>query len=538
MAYKILWYSIPALHDNSNGAAIHSKIMLEALVRRGIEVKVLNALVGDDIHGLEVFNRIAQAVGDTKERKFLQFNDNGIEYFIAKTKGHLSRDITSDDQDTIFDLFLQLLDKYQPDMIMGYSGDMFSVSLRREAKIRGMTIVYALHNGLHRGFRFIDCDLVFTPSEASASMYRDGDGTDVKAVGQFIDKQRVLATKRAQTENVKYVTLVNPTPEKGIAIFVKLHEVFSRKHPEIPFLVVKSIGDYPTTVRSLHHKDGSPYVQNGVPCTAEQIKVAEHTDDPRLIYDISRVIVMPSVWHEAWGCVATEAVMNGIPVLASKNGGLPEAVREGGVLLEAPECTQKDYRCVPDDDEIAPWVEALERCLNDDWTEACRKASDYNDLERSIDRLMVYLEPLLQQGQQHKQPLEQSSVFSDLTMQKRKQAYAELAAKQAAQATQASQDQAQAQAQTTETAASSEQNQNQSATMQGNSSMGSAVSTQNMTLNSSVEPLIDIEGYGKPKVITAPVQVSPAKFARVSVRNTVKPNSKSSKKNKAKAKRK
>ena len=226
MAYKILWYSIPALHDNTNGAAIHSKIMMEALARRGIEIKVLNALVGDDVHGLEVFNRIAQVVGDTKERKFLQFTDNGIEYIVAKTKGHLTRDITNEDQNTIFDLYLQLLDKFQPDMVMGYSGDIFSSGLRREAKMRGMTVAYALHNGLHRGFSFIDCDLVFSPSEASAKMYHEGDGTDVKAVGQFIDKSRILATKRDQPDSVKYVTLVNPTPEKGLAIYVKLYEAF------------------------------------------------------------------------------------------------------------------------------------------------------------------------------------------------------------------------------------------------------------------------------------------------------------------------
>ena len=226
MAYKILWYSIPALHDNTNGAAIHSKIMLEALARRGIEVKVLNALVGDDVRGLAVFNRIAEQIPNAKSRKFFQFIDSGIEYFVANTKGHVSNDVTNGDQNIIFDLFVQLLDKFQPDLVMGYSGDVFSQYLRHEAHARGIAVAYALHNGLHRGFSFEDCDLVFTPSESSAAMYRDLDGVDVKSVGQFIDKARVLATRRDQKENIKYVTLVNPTPEKGMAIFTKLHEVF------------------------------------------------------------------------------------------------------------------------------------------------------------------------------------------------------------------------------------------------------------------------------------------------------------------------
>ena len=523
MAYKILWYSIPALHDNTNGAAIHSKIMLEALARRGIEVKVLNALVGDDVHGLAVFNRIAQQIPNAKARKFFQFIDSGIEYFVANTKGHVSNDITNGDQNIIFDLFVQLLDKFQPDLVMGYSGDVFSQYLRHEAHARGIAVAYALHNGLHRGFSFEDCDLVFTPSESSAAMYRDLDGVDVKSVGQFIDKNRVLATRRDQKENIKYVTLVNPTPEKGMAIFTKLHEAFVKKHPneDIPFLVVKSVGNYAVLMNQLHNADGTKFLVGEHATAAEQIKVAEHTDDPRLIYDISRVIVMPSVWHEAWGCVATEAVMNGIPVLASKSGGLPEAVREGGMLIEAPECTKRDYRCVPSDEEIAPWVEALERCLNEDWTERCAQASEENSLEHSIDRLMAYIEPLMQKAQQEKRPLDTSAYFSAKTVERRKAAYAEQAQRLAEQQAQAQQAQQPVAAQEVPVGAS--------ATVQPG---------QNVSIGSTNEPLIDIEGYGKPKAVAQPVAVAQPTLTRVKVHSEVKEGSKSSKKNRAPAKRK
>lgn len=531
MAYKILWYSIPALHDNTNGAAIHSKIMLEALARRGIEVKVLNALVGDDVRGLAIFNRITKNVPNAKQRKFFQFIDSGIEYFIANTKGHISNDITNGDQNIIFDLYVQLLDKYQPDLVMGYSGDVFSQYLRHEAHVRGISVAYALHNGLHRGFSFEDCDLVFTPSESSAQMYRELDGIDVKAVGQFIDKRRVLATRRHQKENIKFVTLVNPTPEKGMAIFTKLHEVFSKKHPEIPFLVVKSVGNYPVLMNQLHLQDGSKYLVGDKATIAEQIKVAEHTDDPRLIYDISRVIVMPSVWHEAWGCVATEAVMNGIPVLASKSGGLPEAVREGGILLDAPECTRRDYRCVPSDEEIAPWVEALERCLSEDWSERCAQASAENDIERSIDRLLSYIEPLMQRALLEKRPLDASAYFSPKTVARRKAAYAEQAMRQQAQAQQgqlARQQAEQAQQPVAPAGATATVQQGQSA---------------NVNIGATNEPLIDIEGYGKPKPVAAPVSVAQQALAqppvpRVKVKGEVKANSNSSKKNRPGAKRK
>lgn len=297
--------------------------------------------------------------------------------------------------------FLTILDNYKHDMFMSYGQEGIINTLRHEAKMRGIVTAYALHTAFDNEFSFIDCDFMFTPSEATAKLYRKSCGIDVKVVGQFIDKQTILATNRAQSENVKYVTFINPLPLKGLAIFVKLHEVFSLKHPEIPFLVINVRNDFSTALKLLHLRHRVPYT----PCS-RKIEVAAHRQDPRFIYDISRVIVAPSLCQETWGLVATEAIMNGIPVLASKNGGLPEAVREGGILLDVPKRTQKDYNFVPSDKEIAPWVNALERCLNEDWTEACQKASDYNDLERSVDRLMLYLEPWLKHGQQHKHPLE------------------------------------------------------------------------------------------------------------------------------------
>jgi len=61
---------------------------------------------------------------------------------------------------------------------------------------------------------------------------------------------------------------------------------------------------------------------------------------------------MPSQWEEAWGRVATEAQLSGIPVLASRIGGLPESVGPGGILVEP---------TAPLDD----WLAALSRMWDD-----------------------------------------------------------------------------------------------------------------------------------------------------------------------------
>ena len=48
------------------------------------------------------------------------------------------------------------------------------------------------------------------------------------------------------------------------------------------------------------------------------------TPDPRAFYPTvfsrSKLLLMPSLWNESFGLVAAEAMLNGIPVLASNRG--------------------------------------------------------------------------------------------------------------------------------------------------------------------------------------------------------------------------
>ena len=50
------------------------------------------------------------------------------------------------------------------------------------------------------------------------------------------------------------------------------------------------------------------------------------TDDVSFVFEQAKVILVPSIWLEAYGRVAREAYLLDIPVLVSNVGGLPEAV--------------------------------------------------------------------------------------------------------------------------------------------------------------------------------------------------------------------
>ena len=46
------------------------------------------------------------------------------------------------------------------------------------------------------------------------------------------------------------------------------------------------------------------------------------------------IIVIPSIWEEPFGLVAAEAMSNGACIIASKVGGIPEIIKDNGILID------------------------------------------------------------------------------------------------------------------------------------------------------------------------------------------------------------
>jgi glycosyltransferase involved in cell wall biosynthesis len=152
-----------------------------------------------------------------------------------------------------------------------------------------------------------------------------------------------------------YVTLVNPCAVKGISIFLEL----ARRLPAVQFAAVPTWG---TTAEDREALTALPNVTL-LPPSEKIDEVFAHT----------RILLVPSLWGEAFGTISVEAMLRGIPVLASDFGGLPEAKLGIPYLLPVRPIERYrerlDGRGIPVPEvpaqDAAPWEKALRELLED-----------------------------------------------------------------------------------------------------------------------------------------------------------------------------
>ena len=424
---KLLWISQFNLHDSSSGAAVQARIMLEQLAKRGVKVLAIGGFIFDSIAGAKsTFPKLeAEVQQDAAKKPPISLEQNGINYLYIPTSTTSLSLLPHDEEWRIYTAFCRQLNIFRPDVCMGYGMALFGTAVHAECKRRGIPHAYPIYNGNHPYYNFWDSDLLFTDSIAQTQLYAQRDHLNLQATGIFIDKDAYIADSGSH----EYITMINPEPRKGGAILAKL-ALLAKNDPELKnekFLVVNSRGNFGSTVSVLHDGDGA---KNYKPEMFDNVSMAQNTTNMKAIYALTKVLLAPSVpkaWHEGWGRVASEAVLNRIPALVAKNGGLEEAMAGAGIALDVPSTLHDDPARMPSDEEIAPWLEALKQLLkakipskipslrgvseaNDEaisltfeqwkaaesseWQARFDEAARLLDIGRSTDRTMAMLEPL------------------------------------------------------------------------------------------------------------------------------------------------
>ena len=146
------------------------------------------------------------------------------------------------------------------------------------------------------------------------------------------------------------VLMINPCAVKGISIFLALAKQF-------PALHFVGLAGWGTT---LQDRDAMAELPN--------IRLLESVSHIDSVLQSARLLLMPSLWYEGFGLIAMEAMLRGLPVIASDSGGLKEAKAGTGFVIPVqpirsylPEFDEVHMPkpLIPDQD-LAPWCDALQ----------------------------------------------------------------------------------------------------------------------------------------------------------------------------------
>lgn len=345
LAQNSLYYPSHGGGDKSN------RLLMEALAGRGHQTLAVARLgsFGAGEHARFLQDLAARAVAPiSTEGGVVTFRLNGVEVHVA----------TNHPQFRAY--FADQVAAFRPDVILTSTDDPAQLLLEAALKAEGPRVIYLARATLAAPFG-PDCAF---PSEPHTATLRRVDGAVgvSQYVADYIRRWSGIPAihvpisllepgpypNLGRFEN-EFVALVNPCAVKGISIFLDL----ARLRADLRFAAVPTWGTSQDDLTAL--------------AQLPNVTVLPPEDDIDLILARTRVLLVPSLWAEARSRIVVEAMLRGVPVIAARVGGIPEAKLGVDYLLPvrpiAHYHTRLDERMVPvpevPEQDLDPWLGAL-----------------------------------------------------------------------------------------------------------------------------------------------------------------------------------
>jgi len=303
---------------------------------------------------------------ERRKRPEFRYQHRGISFRLIDV-AELSFPAWMDVFGRVFDsAFDEELRTFQPDVVFTYGGLPADQRRQERAHKSGAKVIFGLRNEFYLSnsdwHRHIDAFI--TPSHYLSKRYREAIGIDTYPMPTPIEAADCLAEERDPI----FLTMINPSFEKGVVAFATLAEELSKQRPDLPILVVESRGTA-GLLAEIGERGGFNLRRH------ENIMFSPAVPTSKDLYLPSRILAVPSL-ADAAPRVIPEAMLNGIPPLVSDRGGLSEYAGGAGFTFPIPADITPATRKPVSPEVVQPWIDAIIRLFDDEdfYRAECEKA--------------------------------------------------------------------------------------------------------------------------------------------------------------------
>jgi glycosyltransferase involved in cell wall biosynthesis len=347
--------------DTASGAAISERATCEMLARHGWRVRGVCTTATEIAGGDRNLDWVrSEGVYIKREDGAYSCSRRGVEYRLIDAGGLSINEARRQLADNIDAAVESELLAGVPDLVITYGSNEREIRRRSRLRATGSRIAFSAPNFSYISPNaFDEVDVLITPSEYVSAHYARTHGVRPVALPVPVQVGDVTARMREPV----FCSMVNPSAIKGVDFFIRVARECLRQGLDVPFLAVESRGSI-DSLREAFERTGI----DGASLT--NLWVVENTPDVSRVYGATRVLLAPS-FVEAAGRVVVEAQLNGIPVIASDRGGLPETSNGGGFVLPV---SGDDGD--PGSAAMFAWVDLVVRLWHDDrfYAGACQRA--------------------------------------------------------------------------------------------------------------------------------------------------------------------